>query len=1138
MKSTSTIIYFFRGDILSEDLVKRFKFKLYSLNFDYSLLNGFRDIPSRFPSILILSEPFTHHYGNELINFFKRKLNFSIVYFAVNDITLPAFLSEAGNVFLTQYSSKDEILLQSILDASKITDLSPIKNLSNIQLENFDDFFNLTSEPYYLLDSNWRIKKVNQAFLKLICLSELEIEKKFIFSEDFFEPAEIERIDRILEENQNENIIGPFETNFLCKEKKVAVIIRQLKIIINGEECYLGMIKDISEKKSLVEEARLQSAALFSISNSVIITDKHGTIQSVNPAFTKLTGYTSDEVIGKNPNILKSSVHPREFYENLWNTISNGNIWRGEIVNKKKNGQLYYEETTITPLKDENGQITHFVAVKEDVSSRKKADNEIQESEARFRHIFEEAPIGIVMINLDHTIIDSNRAFNNLVGYELSSLTTNFLEFIRESERTFHSDLYSRLSKGTVSNFKFETEIVKQDGSNITVDLTATRMVDSSDSTKYILLMVEDITMRKLAIRRLQELFAIVSKSPFVIFVWKNKPGWPVELVTENISQFGYSVSEITAEGFLYSNIIHPEDLPMVEKTFGDIINNGKNDYVIRYRIFNKMNQVIWVEERTSIKRDTAGNILKLEGIVFDVSESVLSQESLKKSEIRFRNLYENATIGMYQSTPDGKLLLANTALVKMFGYNNYEDFAKLDLNKDIYVNSKTRKELHKLLQKHGVVHGFESEVKRVDGSIITVREGARAIKDSNGNILYYEGTIEDVTKQKEVERALIVAKETAEEINQLKTNFLANMSHELRTPLIGILGYAEILNEVITEEEFKPMTDGIISSGNRLLETLNLLLDLTRLETSLITLEQEIINPIKLIDELANKYKSQCDKKGIFINVVQPVEDYIFQCDKKLLKMVLDQLINNAVKYTSNGGVTITTTVKPGIKGKQIYFSIADTGIGIPKDKHKLIFEEFRQASEGFTRQYEGTGLGLTIVNKILQLLKGTITLKSEPGKGSVFIISLPYEQISELSNEKEIIDLESETKLTKQKVLIVDDDEATAELIHAYLKPLFNVKIAHSGEDAVEIAESERFNLVLLDIALGPNKSGMQVIRELREMDWYQNVPFIAITSYATKGDKEAILRVGFNQYLAKPFLKDDLLDLIYQTIQVVKK
>lgn len=263
---------------------------------------------------------------------------------------------------------------------------------------------------------------------------------------------------------------------------------------------------------------------------------------------------------------------------------------------------------------------------------------------------------------------------------------------------------------------------------------------------------------------------------------------------------------------------------------------------------------------------------------------------------------------------------------------------------------------------------------------------------DEKGRMTHYVAIKEDISQRKEMERMLIEAKEKAEEMNRLKSNFLANMSHELRTPMIGILGYSELLKSELNDNpELLELASVINRAGNRLMETLNLILDLSRIESGNLEVSIDLVELNTLVSECIQLFEENAKQKNLFIKNNFTVNHITTSTDTRLLALAVNNLINNAIKFTNSGGITVEVKTFSQSSKDFAVISVQDTGIGIPEDKQSIIFDEFRQVSEGYSRSFEGTGLGLTLTKKAVEILNGSISFESEPGIGSTFSITIP---------------------------------------------------------------------------------------------------------------------------------------------------
>ena len=405
-------------------------------------------------------------------------------------------------------------------------------------------------------------------------------------------------------------------------------------------------------------------------------------------------------------------------------------------------------------------------------------------------------------------------------------------------------------------------------------------------------------------------------------------------------------------------------------------------------------------------------------------------------------------------------------------------------------------------------------------------------MKDSYGNITHFLGLQEDITERKKTELELRIAKEKAEEMNRLKSVFLANMSHELRTPMIGILGYAETLYAELNNPVFKEMALTLLKSGNRLKETLNLILDLSRIEANKIDINLAVLDIPQVLKETVKLFQIAAIEKNIKLNLKIDNENITSKLDKRMFVQIVENLINNAIKYTNAGDVNITA-LRKFEDGKEFsVIVIEDTGIGIPPENIEMIFEPFRQASEGYARSFEGTGLGLTVTKKFVELLGGEISVTSKVGVGSKFTVK--FHSAVVYQSEKDIIVNENKElymgeKKEKLSLLLVENDVPSIDIIKIYLQEKYLVDAAIDGLTALQMAEKKNYSAILMDIDLGFGMNGLEVAQKLKKIPGYNKVPVIAVTAYAMLGDREKFLASGCTHYIAKPFDKFALVELL---------
>ena len=374
--------------------------------------------------------------------------------------------------------------------------------------------------------------------------------------------------------------------------------------------------------------------------------------------------------------------------------------------------------------------------------------------------------------------------------------------------------------------------------------------------------------------------------------------------------------------------------------------------------------------------------------IIKDITERKRNEELLRASEIRYRRLFEAAKDGII-------ILDASTCLVEDINpsLTDMLGFSIDDLMGKKLVDFKIFENISLDFQKSGKLKNYikyeELPVENFNGEQIFIEFVASNYNVNNRNVI--QCNIRNVTERKLAEDAIILAKERAEIANRLKSNFLANMSHELRTPMIGIQGFSKILKESNDINDSREIGGYIAESSNRLMDTLNLIIDISRIESG----DWQVnLTPIDLIHEIydvMNKYNDFAIEKNLYLILNSEFESFELNSDQNAISSILNNLIDNAIKFTSVGGVEIKCRMEIFNQKKFAVIDIIDTGIGIAEDKIEIIFEEFRQISEGLVRDYDGTGLGLTLTKKLVYLLGGNIVVKSSLGNGSDFTVSLP---------------------------------------------------------------------------------------------------------------------------------------------------
>ena len=408
--------------------------------------------------------------------------------------------------------------------------------------------------------------------------------------------------------------------------------------------------------------------------------------------------------------------------------------------------------------------------------------------------------------------------------------------------------------------------------------------------------------------------------------------------------------------------------------------------------------------------------------------------------------------------------------------------------------------------------------------------------------------------EQKLIERQTIdnelkIALKNEEEANFLKNAFLANMSHEIRTPLNGIIGFSSLLETELSRMENQELFEyaiGIQQSGERLLHLLNNIIDISRIEANDLKVKLEPCNISQIITQVSELYSFKANEKGLRLNI-QTLDTPPTLADDRILSRVLTDIIDNAIKYTERGFVNVSSGFD--IDSKRVFIRIKDTGIGIDSAYLPNIFQAFRQESLGYSRAYQGAGLGLPLAHRLINLMNGEIIVDSVKGIGTTITVYLPAEfstiSLKPLKNKVENSSILENSNLTNDiHIFIVEDDRMNRLVLKSMLQGKYKITMAEDGEETLKIIEKrykegETFDIMLFDINLPVPWDGVELMKVVKEKyKSYLNIPFVAQTAYAMTGDKERLLESGFDDYISKPLNQNRLISIINNNLRKFKK
>lgn len=528
---------------------------------------------------------------------------------------------------------------------------------------------------------------------------------------------------------------------------------------------------------------------------------------------------------------------------------------------------------------------------------------------------------------------------------------------------------------------------------------------------------------------------------------------------------------------------------------------------------------------------DIQGNIIGILGFARDITNRMLTDKLLRENERKFRLITENVIDAIFQLefVPDKHFSYVSPSIETITGFRPDEFYDNPQLFENLICEEQQKVLFELKMSSEESLKTITCRIKTKAGVQIWLEIRNVPFYDNEGNLVSIEGIARDVTESKNLENELITARDKAEEMNRLKTNFLANMSHELRTPLNGILGFSEMMKQDLAGTEHGEWAEMMNANGTRLLETLDLILNLSKLESEKIEVKAEEIAPYEVLKEVYDTFEFSARKKGLKFTIETNNEFQRCLTDKRMLHEILTNLVNNAIKYTAKGSINL----KIEFVRSEYIITVSDTGIGISQDKINVIFDEFRQESEGYNRTFEGTGLGLTITKRFTEHLGGTISVESTQNIGSTFILVFP---LIKLKTEQRVV-IQNRLESTPMElcipadtsVLLVEDDDMNQMLVKALLASKTILRITESGIEALNMASNNQFDIILMDINLGEELNGIEITKKIRKIPGYEKIPIVALTAFALEGDKDYFLSSGCSHYLSKPFTKSDLFTLL---------
>lgn len=998
-----------------------------------------------------------------------------------------------------------------------------IVNLKN----RFDHFSKFSQDIFFLLDKHGNIVDFNDKALKV-----------YGYAVNEFKELNIRDLRTIKERNKTDGFFKfaeksnglIFDTTHQRKDKTefdVEVSLRQVKI--NGEIFIQNIARDISERKSaekrLKEKEEIFELIVSNLKEVVYIFSIKPTkkIEFISQSIESLTGYLQKDFYS-DPSMMIKILHPEERYKIKMMIDGKLEENRPPVRIVRKDGETIWLQHRSIARKDASNNVVAFIGIFRDVTQQIQSELLLRKSEESFRYLFDNNPLPMWLYNFkSKQFLNINEAAINHYGYakdEFLSLKLNEVSISHKSEITDDNILMDIIKSGKT----IECLHTIKNGNIISVEVNSNLLQQNGSDDYLVLDVLQDITERKKIEARIvesEQRFKTLAKiSPVAIF--RTNSRGELTYMNENWAEMTGIFPEI-AFGRKWWEGLPTKDKDLIEINWKRSI-QVSNHYEAELELINPKSKVKWV--LAGIVKITSGEnkVIGYVGTLTDITK-------LKMFEGNFRKLYysvEQSPVSIVITDTKGNIEFVNPAVIKTTGYTKEELIGsnprviKSDVqNKSFYQN------LWDTISSGKIWQG-EFYNKRKDGSFFWEQASISPVFNERNEITNYVAVKEDITAKKNLHEELIKAKNEALESSRIKTNFLAKINHELRTPLLGIIGCAHSISEEAENDRLKDIGDLLIKETGRLNDSLKSILSLSSLETEQQNFSIEPVGISSILKNIYQQYLILAKNKNLSFAIKDFQDDIFVEANNGLIIEIISNLVDNAIKFTEKGSVIIFGE----IKSDQFILSIKDSGIGISGNSKEIIFEPFRQA-EGLTKQSGGIGLGLTLAKKYASIINCKLWFESEINKGSTFYLSLPLTKkenipITIVKPAFTVIE-EKNVDLVKKKLLLVEDDDINLQVTRSYLRNLFEISVAENSTIALEQVAKNKFDIILMDIGLKHGLNGIELTKIIRKMTEYSKVPIIAVTAYTLAKDKEDIFNAGCSHYLAKPFLKEELINIV---------
>ncbi|WP_246021689.1 PAS domain S-box protein [Paenibacillus zeisoli] len=962
---------------------------------------------------------------------------------------------------------------------------------------------------------------------------------------EIIHPEDLERIREMYESTISKGIDGEAEYRMIRPDGSIRTLFSRWRMEVDpvsGQAIQmLGTVQDITERKETIDKLRESERhfRLISESSQDFISrhaaDDEATFLYASPVCRAILGYEPSEMVGL-PGLTFIHEEDRETVK-YYLEMNQLGLGPETVVFRfiRKDGSYVWFETTSIFAFDEARQVEEIIAVSRDITERRLIEQRLQESQSRYKSLFEYNPAGIFAIDLEGRLLSINTGMEALIGYSREEVRGELLlPFfdIQDQEEVKLST--QNVFRGNTKSY--ETRILSRGEQLVDISLTLLPIVVNHQIVGAYGI-ASDISSRKQSERLLKEsesrYKSLFEYNPAAVYSMNLEGDYLT--ANENLELLtGYSLEDLIGK---YFGPLVPE--AFTSKTLHHFALAAKG-FPQNYEISIQHKQGHLVDiSVANIPIIIDDEIVGVYGISSDITDRNDYIKQIEKLSNEYTLILSSVSEGIFGVDNEGKTTFINPAAAAMLGLDSKDIIGQFHLDwiqqtrgdGTYYAPGETP--IYKAVKEGRWYQSKEDIFWKKDGTSFLVEYRISPLVDKGerkGAVIVFR----DVTDEKEIIRA----KESAEQADRAKSEFLAIMSHELRTPMNGIIGMTGLLATTELDEEQQEYTNIIVQSSNSLLHILNEILDFSKIEAGKMVLSHDPFCPVQVIKSVVELFEPRAEEKQVkLIYEIDASVPSPIMGDELRLRQVLINLVSNAVKFTDQGMIKLSVSAKQLRSSPEslvLEFIVQDTGIGIPLDLQSQLFQSFSQLHPSINRKYGGTGLGLAISKKLVELMGGTIGMDSEPGQGSTFRFTLLSSQYKDTSVSSELVekielvvpDYESNRSVDEPeeqrslRILIAEDHPVNQKLLHTILaRRGFEADIASNGKEAVEAVLKGNYDLVFMDIQM-PIMDGLEATYSIRKHPEHALKPIIvAVTAFAKNEDRESCLASGMQDFVAKP-------------------